>query len=276
MSRLIPEWIQGIPQEAPEYERRLYAAVGTGLNGITAHACSMAQAQLEKALKSKKVAVVPVTSGQGKIEYFAQALAAVAGAMGANAHVTTAADVNGVYEALTAQADIALMADDDRFIAWEIHSGKAAENNLATATVYAAALDLMAGGLSGKKVLLLGCGPVGLLALKELQKRGAIVSVLEQRRERAQKAMEMGAAKIENASQIKAYKYIYDATNTGGWLTSNLLSGSVAISAPGVPLSLDKAALERHGERLVHDPLQLGTAMMLGMLCRSGTEGHAG
>jgi pyrrolysine biosynthesis protein PylD len=68
--------------------------------------------------------------------------------------------------------------------------------------------------------------------------------------------------------EIKNYLYILDATNEGDWLTPDLLHENVIIAAPGVPLSLTKAALEKHGGRLVHDLLHIGTLSMVGGLCR--------
>jgi hypothetical protein len=40
------------------------------------------------------------------------------------------------------------------------------------------------------------------------------------------------------------------------------------VTSPGVPLSLDEAAMERYGAHVIHDDLEIGTLTMLGGLCK--------
>lgn len=265
MSRLIPGWIETIEQELADYNRSLQERTELDLTGLAAYACGLDGAQLQQTLAGKKAAVIPVTAGLGVIETFPQSLAAILRAMGLDAFVTEATDVSGFYEAHTSGAEIVLLADDDRYLALHLPTGAVADNNEATAAGYAAALDRMAGGLRGKEALLLGFGIIGRLALAELQRRGAEVSVLERDPERMRQALELGAKPCEPHS-LAEHDYIFDATNEGGWVGPQTLRESAYISAPGVPLSLDTEAQERHRERLVHDPLQLGTAVMVAML----------
>jgi len=73
------------------------------------------------------------------------------------------------------------------------------------------------------------------------------------------------AACVVSPDEIKRYKYIIDATNQGGWLHREMLHPEAWIAAPGIPLSLDQDAYETFSDRLIHDPLQIGVASMLGL-----------
>jgi pyrrolysine biosynthesis protein PylD len=42
-----------------------------------------------------------------------------------------------------------------------------------------------------------------------------------------------------------------------------LLPADAIISAPGLPLGLDATAAQKFANRLIHEPLQIGTAVML-------------
>jgi len=58
---------------------------------------------------------------------------------------------------------------------------------------------------------------------------------------------------------------IMDVTNEGGFLTVKDLSEDIKIVAPGLPLSLDDEAYMLYNEKVMHDPLQTGVAVMLAM-----------
>ena len=77
------------------------------------------------------------------------------------------------------------MADDDRFVALNIHGGVCADDDPCTANGYVTALEAAAGGLGGRPVLVLGLGPVGRAASRRLAERGAQVLAVEPHRARA-------------------------------------------------------------------------------------------
>ena len=88
--------------------------------------------------------------------------------IGFNAFLTQNTDASGVAEAFENSADILMMADDRRFVALAPKSCHVIDNAVATGKGFAAELDLMAGGLRGNKVLIIGCGPVGQSAAEAL------------------------------------------------------------------------------------------------------------
>ena len=108
------------------------------------------------------MAAVPVTSGKGVITSFSQTLVAIAAYLGFSAEVTTQYDVAGIAEAYQKRFDIVLAADDNTFCAINTRSGAVVDNIEATGRGFAHALAGLAGGLAGKPVLVLGCGPVGM------------------------------------------------------------------------------------------------------------------
>ena len=59
-------------------------------------------------------------------------------------------------------------ADDNRFIALELQHRNIVDNAVATGRGFVTGLQLMAGSLKDRHVLVLGCGPVGQSAVKAL------------------------------------------------------------------------------------------------------------
>jgi pyrrolysine biosynthesis protein PylD len=208
---------------------------------------------------------VRITSGLGVIGGFSDSLCALLAWLGADVIMPAETDVNGIYHAVSAGADIIFLADDDRFICMNLKSGVLAENNEATAYGYAEALDRMAGGVRGEEVLLIGFGPVGRCARKALESLGASVTVYD-KDPNARKAAASEADAVCGREEIGRYRLILDATNEGGWLHAEELHEDVLISAPGLPLSLDDEAKERYNDRVFSDVLQTGAAVML---CRA-------
>ena len=72
-----------------------------------------------------------------------------------------------------------MFADDERFVAIDMANRRVVDNADATAKGYVAGLNLMAGGLKGKDVLVIGCGPVGSFATEVLAKLESQVSVYD-------------------------------------------------------------------------------------------------
>ncbi len=67
-----------------------------------------------------KVAAVPVSSGEGVIPTFCNAVSAITGHLGMQSFITQRADVSGLTDAIRLGADIVFMADDSEFIALKL------------------------------------------------------------------------------------------------------------------------------------------------------------
>ncbi len=268
MTRLTDEWMAELITELPKYQQRFYKQTGLDFAAASALCAGISKDSLPAAAKAHTVAAIPVSAGQGEIGGFAAAAAAIADAAGFCAFTTDAPDVDGIYEAHMRGADILLMADDARYIALRTDRRIIADNDHATALGYTRLLEHVAGGLTDKYVLVLGCGIIGRLAGEYLLALGAHTVYYDSD---AARLADMAARyPVErDISCTRRYELIFDATNTGGWLTADMLSDTAYVAAPGVPCSLTADAMARHGERVLHDKLHIGTLAMLG-LCVKG------
>ena len=287
MNRLTTDCVKPIEQNLKEYDAKLTKLTGMDMKAL-AFCAAGKQVLSSDEMKRHKVAVVRISTGKGVIGLFAESVAAVIRYMGAEVFIPTAHDVAGMYEAISYGAEILFMADDDRFLATNIKTGVVAENDDAVALGYVAALSAMAGGLSGKEVLQLGFGRLGQKTLEKLLYEGATVSVydkdsgkvaslsenkaaeneiIKNRNHEQDKSMEKAKDKLKVLTQLPLplSGLIMDVTNEGGFLSATDLSGDVKIVAPGLPLLLDDEAYMLYNEKVVHDPLQLGVAVMLVM-----------
>jgi len=268
MTRLITEWISRPDDDVKKIDRKLKKVVGMDMTSLAFFAAGADTIRKDE-MKLRRVAVIRVTTGEGLIGCFAETVAAVVRHMGASVFIPDASDVAGVYEAVTQGAEILFMADDDRFIALNVRTGKIAENDRATAKGYVSALSLMAGGLSGKDVLLLGFGRVGEIALEYLLEQGAKVSVFERD---VSKTASLSRDRVKVLSSLPDLisGEVLDVTNEGGWLGVGDISDDVKFSTPGIPLSLDGEAYLAYYDNVIHDPLQTGVAVMLAMALDTG------
>jgi pyrrolysine biosynthesis protein PylD len=265
MTRLITDWIEDIEDTIRDRERDLKDKTGLSYAALAAKVSGCSVSDIERASQRLKVAVVPVTTGLGIIGSFAQSVAAVTKVIGFQSFVTKQTDVNGLHEAYKDSADIVFMADDDRFISINLNKKKMADNDYATASGYTAALEGAMGSFVGKEILVLGCGNVGREFIRVLKKKGSVFAVHDISGIKLAVARKEDAACVVSPDEIKRYKYIIDATNQGGWLHREMLHPEAWIAAPGIPLSLDQEAYEAFSDRLIHDPLQIGVASMLGL-----------
>jgi 3-methylornithyl-N6-L-lysine dehydrogenase len=269
MTRLIAEQIRSIPTRLESYDAELIAKTGCSLKQLSAAAAAVDLSQCQP--ENYKVAVIPVTSGQGTIEGFSEAVCAIAGHFGFRASVTGSSDAGGLAEAFESGADILILADDNVYVAINPASRRVAGNAEATARGYTVALSRMAGGLRGREVLLIGAGQVGQKAAEALLKAGAglIVFDLDKNKEAALAAAmsEKFQVTIESGltldQALARFPLIFDASPGQGLIGAEQVSGETLAAAPGLPLGFTPAALEIIGPRLIHDPLQIGTAVML-------------
>jgi len=221
--------------------------------------------------------VVPTTAGQGIISDFSETVCAIFQFLGIAAEVTAKYDTEGIALAFERGADAIFMADDHRFVGLNLHSRSVVDNAEATGRVYSGALDLMAGGLQDRDVLVLGCGPVGAAATHSLLSFGARVvlhdlsypaalSVLKRFKGKSNIAIEQDLLKA-----LTKYRFVVDATPSGKIIPDDRISGDSFVAAPGVPLGISKKGRMLLKHHLIHDKLELGvTAMAVSLLC----QGH--
>ena len=112
MTRLTTEWISHIVTGMEEYDRVLKSKTGIGLAELSARCAGMDPADFAAAAAGRRVACIPITQGEGIIGSFSESVASIVSALGAEAFVTRATDVDGIWEAREAGADVLFFADD--------------------------------------------------------------------------------------------------------------------------------------------------------------------
>ncbi len=223
--------------------------------------------------------VIPVTTGQGIISGFSETVCSILQFLGFKAEVTEDSDLTGLASAFKKGANGIMMADDHRFAGINLHTRSVADNSEATGSIYSAALDLMAGGIKGSKILVLGCGPVGESAVRSLLAFGARVVLYDIDVAAAgdvkEKLADQGDITIAESIQNSAakYQYILEATPATNSIPDDLLSNNSYVVAPGVPLGLSSKGCEILDNRLIHDKLELGVAAMAVSLLSSTNSG---
>ncbi len=271
MTRLMTADINDIAVNLKNYDRGLVARTGYSLSSIACRAAEIDEAQIRTLLPDLRVAVIQITSGQGIIRGFGDAVSSILLHMGANAFVTRATDVAGMVESFEESADILMLADDQRFAALHIPSRSIADNAVCTGWAFATGLRLMAGSLKGRKVLVIGCGPVGTSATESLIGMGANVTIydidIDSSNTLAATIGQVFDMKIEIVktldSALLRHKYILDASPASNIIHARHIGPDTYVSAPGMPCGLDDEAKKAISKRILHDPLQLGVATML-------------
>lgn len=265
MTRLRTEWITYMLDGMEDYNRDLAAKTGMDLAHLTAEAFSVSEADLDAAREHIKVAVVPITQGEGIIGSFSESVAAIVKSMGFCADVMPHTDVDGIYDAVLGGCDVLFFADDIRYLALDIRGGKASDNNYATAFGFIKALFAMM-KRAGKdpareKILQIGYGIVGRESAAILKAMGVDFDLYDKN---PAVISDFDGKTISAKEEIKNYQYILDFTNEGGWLHREDLCADVIYASPGVPYSMDGEAAASFEMQSVHDNLEIGTAMMLG------------
>jgi 3-methylornithyl-N6-L-lysine dehydrogenase len=243
------------------------------------------------------VAVVPITSGEGVIAGFVDCVAAICARLGCRqSRVTEATDVAGFAEAFSGGDDLVFAADDRHFLAFDLSSRAVADDDPCTAHAYAAALDAAAArsgatgsgpsgapdgraadtdGVAGKPVLVLGLGPVGRAAAARLVVLGAEVLVCELDEARlAAVVAALPVVPVTLADGLSCSRLVLDATPTPDLIDDDWPAGDGIVCSPGLPPGVTAAAAQALGERLVHEPLALGVAVMA-VQALTGSSGPA-
>lgn len=271
MTRLIAADVSDVAANLKNYDRELIARTGYSLSGIACRAAEIDEAQIKNLLPEILVGVIPISSGEGIIGGFGDAVLNILLHMGAKAFVTRTTDVAGIAESFEKKADIVMLADDERFVALHIRSRSIADNAVCTGQAFATGLSLMAGSLKGREVLVIGCGPVGRSAAQTLIRMGARVSVYDVQNEPLKewvKTIDQAAdPKIQIVQTLEPalqhHQFIIDASPARNIIHANHITPQTYVSAPGFPCGLDAEAAARLSNRFLQDPLQLGVATML-------------
>lgn len=267
LTRLKQNDVNEIASTLEEYNSELVRKTGCSLREIAEHA--VRRGASDKFDQKLKVAVIPMTCGQGIIEGFVESVASIISYLGFNASITESRDVGGVAEALQSGAEILFMADDDCFVAINVRTGKVSDNGEATGKGYVAGLERMCAGLEGKKVLVIGAGPVGTSAALTLGRFGSQISVydinLSSSQRLASELEEQGyTVCIESDLDVALgrHRILVDACPAEDIIKVRHIAEDTMIAAPGIPLGV-QADVELYSKRLLHDPLQIGVATML-------------
>jgi len=254
-----------IRQNLFAYDADLVRKTGLPLKEIARYSTGVSEGEMTTATSSRIVAVVPITSGQGVVENFTGAVEGILVHIGVNAFVTASSDVAGLAEGIEKGADIAFLADDNRFIALNLPSRRIIDNVEATAKGFVSALDAMAGGLSRREVLVIGgAGCVGWNAVLALEDRGAKVAVLDLNQEKVSSLVIGHEITVERNMEeaLSRYTVFFDASPAANIIQVKHITPETFIAAPGVPLGLSEEAYRLVRERLIHDVLEIGVATM--------------
>jgi pyrrolysine biosynthesis protein PylD len=271
VTRLRSADIINIAANLKDYNRELLDRTGFSLSGIACRAAEIDKAQIHNLLPAIRVAVIPISSGEGIISGFGDAVLSIILHMGTNAFVTGTSDVAGIAESFEKKADIVMLADDKHFVALHIQSRSIADNAICTGKAFATGLGLMAGSLKGREVLVIGCGPVGRSAAQTLIQMGARVSIYDAHAEPVMEWVKTIGQYTDSKIQIvktlepalQRHQLILDASPAVNLIHAHHITPDTYISAPGFPCGLDAEAQARLSDRFLQDPLQLGVATML-------------
>lgn len=280
MTRLTHDDIRDISSGLARYERELQASTGKTVLGIASHTVGWGEAEITSSLSGLQVHVIPVTAGQGVITGFSRTVADILSFLGCHAVVTDRPDASGLAAACEGGADAVFLADDNRFVGIHPATRTVADNSLFTGRVFAAALDLMAGGLKNTPVLVMGCGPVGAAGAQALMEFGAGV-VLYDIRYGAAKTLKAHLGQTHPGGGIyvaesvetglAACACILEATPTELSIGDEQIRGHLRMAAPGVPLGISPESARVLGRNLIHDTLELGVAGMAAHLAVAHT-----
>lgn len=269
MTRLTRSHLDDTREQLERIDDMLRRRVGADLRSVALRVIGLAD-DANVGDPPARVAVIPITAGEGTIPGFSDTLCAIARHIGLEARATVP-DVGGIAEAWIGGDDLALLADDSRFIAINTSSGKVADNDRTTGEGFAALLAMMAGGVAGRPCGVVGCGPVGSHAALRLAREGAGVTVCDtdevRGRHLAARVKErVGSKAIWTGSVSEVLDqclFVVDATPAAGIISSDMLRRDTVITAPGVPMGVTPEAMARLGARFYNDNLPLGVAVML-------------
>ncbi len=259
MTRLTDDDVRGISDSLTDLNGMMMRCTGMGLAEMAFDAAGVAAGSVD--LRRYRAGVVPVTSGMGVITRFSESVADICRALGMDAFVTSGHDISGLAEALSADADIFFMADDNEFIACNMRARRYATNSHSTAAGYVSALAGAAGGLEGRTVLVLGAGRVGGHAVPLLRRRGArvVLADIDVPKAEALAAANPGTVVEHDVRRAIASHDLVLNASPAHVRSGDIVAGAV-IASPGIPHTFDEEAYAK--ARIIHDPLGIGVSVM--------------
>ncbi len=265
MTRLTQNDLNGLELDLCRYDEELLRLTGLTLGQLACMAAGVSEKELSIASNRIKVAVIPVTTGEGIIPGFVGSVLSIIKHLGFAVQVTEKSDLSGFCEAVSG-TDLIFMADDQKFMALNLRNSKLVDNAEATARGYVTALNCLGQGLAGQTVLVVGAGEVGSKAISYLREIGAEVTICEVNQDKAADLRRANLKVIKNiVEELPNFQFIIDASPQAEFLKLSNLHPEVRIAAPGIPLGLTGEAYQVLRERIVHDPLQIGVATMVAM-----------
>ena len=273
MTRLQSEDIAATAIDLQAYDTELREKTGTNLRGLACGAAGMDEETFKRRAIAATVAVVPITAGGGIIPGFSEAVQRILTHIGLAAFTSARPDVAGLTEAYQRRCDLIFLADDNSFVAIHTRSHTVVDNTVATGAGYAWGLKEMAGGVSGKKALVIGCGPVGRSAALKLHSLGAIVGIQDIDRTKARQleiqcCSQSIRAEEDLLTALTHHTLIVDASPAAGIIDADAVGPTTIFSAPGVPIGLTAEALRKASGRVLHDFLEIGVATMAALALR--------
>lgn len=258
MTRLTAELIKDVPEDKIDLDSHLLETTGKTVKGLALEAAGLPD---DTDLSGFKVACVPITSGLGLIGGFSKSVDSIVRRLGMDSRVTEDADVLGFSQGVLDGADIIMMSDDPKFIAYNTRENKFIDNSWGTALGYSVALKNAAGGLEGKDVFVIGAGRVGSRAAGILKGMGAKVHIYDIVNEKAEEVgMEHEVDVIFDLEKaLSEYELILNAAPLE--FEGRMIREGSIFSTPGVPHGFDEEG-RRKAKAIIHDPLEIGTAIM--------------
>ncbi|AKJ39548.1 3-methylornithyl-N6-L-lysine dehydrogenase PylD [Methanosarcina barkeri] len=255
MALLTPNDLININKQLQEADSVVKRVTGLDIKGVC-------QSLYGTSPSSKKVGIVPVTSGNGIIGNFSASLHVITQYFGFDGFVTDMPDVSGYYEAVQNGAEIILMADDHTFLAHNIKNGKMANNQPCTGIIYAeiASRYLKA---DSKDVLVMGLGKVGFPGAAQLVQKGFRVYGYDPDARLLKRAVSnLGIIPFDPANP-KKFSIIFEATPCANTIPEAVLSENCVLSTPGIPCAISEELKNKYDIQLVAEPLGIGTVSML-------------
>ena len=271
MTRLTGSHIEETMAKLRQIDAELRERTGLDLDGVARRAIGLEDRNTDPRTQGAVLRAVPIRSGAGVIQGFAEAVCAIAAHVGVTGRVTRAADIAGMAEAYQSGADILVMADDRRFVAINTRSGFFVDNDRATGEGFAALLGLMVPAIDGEPCGVFGCGPVGTYAALRLLRMGAetiLCDIDDDRSARAAAYLREVTGKDVHrvrdvATVLTRCRGVVDASPAEGIIAAENLRPDTVVVAPGVPSGPTPEAVVRLGRGFYHDNLPLGVATMV-------------
>ena len=256
MALLTPEDLANMTDALVESDRMIMELTNYSLDGLCRKIYKTAQ-------RNEKIAIIPVTAGNGIIGSFSESLLFTVQHFGMNGFITKETDVAGYYEAVKNGADIILMADDFTYMAHNLRNGKIAHNQICTGRIYAEILCHAGDYSDDKDVLVIGLGKVGTPALEALLNEKQNIYVYDVDSNRVDEiASQYPVLKYKEADG-KTFSKIFEATPAADTIFESALRQDCLVSTPGIPLGISKELIEKYNIRVVQEPLGIGTLSML-------------